>query len=124
MTKTEQIKILLGFITPLEGECQLGKEPWPDQCCCVCRFLLIDYWYCLRMPEELKNKGHCGCDVVRGYICTAGWMAYIEKYRHQVIPSDETGPFDEIKMTADWLNTKGFVVVTREQWEAMQKGKP
>ena len=61
------------FITPLEGECQLGKEPWPEQCCCVCQYQLIDYWYCLRMPKELKppdGKG-CGCDIIRGYICVA-----------------------------------------------------
>jgi len=60
------------LITPIEGECQLGKKPWPEQCCCQCKFLLVDYWYCRRMPESIKEKGHCGCEKVRGYICTAG----------------------------------------------------
>ena len=62
------------YLTPLEGECQLGKDPWPEQCCCSCRFLITDYWHCLRMPEELKPlKGEgCGCSVIKGYICTAG----------------------------------------------------
>jgi hypothetical protein len=59
------------YIDVLEGECQLSKEPWPDQCCCVCKYLLTDYWYCRRMPEELKPEGKCGCQVVRGYVCTA-----------------------------------------------------
>jgi len=60
------------YITPLEGECQIGKDPWPDQCCCICKYLLVDYWHCRRMPGEIKEKGHCGCEKIRGYICIAG----------------------------------------------------
>uniref|UniRef100_A0A6M3K354 Uncharacterized protein n=1 Tax=viral metagenome TaxID=1070528 RepID=A0A6M3K354_9ZZZZ len=75
--KDEEIKRLWGFLTPLEGECWLNKDhpvdldrKW-EQCCCICKFLIEDYWYCLRMPEELKQEGHCGCKVLRGYICIA-----------------------------------------------------
>ena len=67
-----EIAELKGYITPLEGDCQLGKGPYPEQCCCQCKWLRIDYWHCQRMPENLKEKGHCGCEKVRGYICTAG----------------------------------------------------
>jgi len=64
------------YVTPLEGECQLGKKPWPEQCCCVCKSLLTDYWYCLRMPQELKPEDGCGCGVVKGYICVCGERRY------------------------------------------------
>jgi hypothetical protein len=60
------------YSAPIEGECNLGKEMFGDQCCCVCRYLLTDYWHCRRMPEQLKPAGKCGCSVIRGYICTAG----------------------------------------------------
>lgn len=72
------IETIQGFITPQEGECWLEKEHPADsgrkwgQCCCSCKYLLTDYWYCQRMPDELKTEGHCGCEVVRGYICVAG----------------------------------------------------
>lgn len=67
-----EVDMLREYITPNEGECQIGKEPWPDQCCCRCKYLLIDYWHCTRMPEEMKESDHCGCEKVRGYICIAG----------------------------------------------------
>ncbi len=60
------------YSTPIEGECQLGKEPCPEQCCCICKYQLIDYWYCMRMPEAPKPDDGCCCVVIRGYICTAG----------------------------------------------------
>ena len=53
----------------IEGECQLEIT---KQCCCVCRYLIVDYWHCDRMPKKLKIPGKCGCKVIRGYICTAG----------------------------------------------------
>lgn len=56
----------------IQGKCNLGGEYLSDQCCCICKYLLTDYWYCLRMPEELKPPGKCGCEVIRGYICIAG----------------------------------------------------
>ena len=61
-----------------EGECWIHKSHHIDkkrkwgQCCCICKFLITDYWYCQRMPKHLKTKGHCGCEKVRGYICVAG----------------------------------------------------
>ena len=59
------------YCKPIEGECNLGKEVLGDQCCCICKYHLIDYWHCLRMPEALKPKEGCGCHVIKGYICTA-----------------------------------------------------
>jgi hypothetical protein len=64
-----EIDRLKSYITPFEGECRLGKEPWPDQCCCVCKYQLVDHWYRRNMPEELKTEGKCGCEVIRGWIC-------------------------------------------------------
>jgi polyhydroxyalkanoate synthesis regulator phasin len=71
-----EVERLRSFITPIENECWIGKDypgyegrKW-DQCCCQCKYLLVDYWYCRRMPKELKEEGHCGCEKIRGYICT------------------------------------------------------
>ena len=71
-----EVERLRSFITPIENECWIGKDypgyegrKW-DQCCCQCKYLLVDYWYCRRMPKELKEEGRCGCEKIRGYICT------------------------------------------------------
>lgn len=69
--KAMKITELRAFITPREGECQIGEKPWPDQCCCKCASLLTDFWHCRRMPDDLKVARGCGCEVIRGYICVA-----------------------------------------------------
>lgn len=52
-----------------ESQCNLGNEFLGEQCCCICKFQLVDYWHCTRMPEELKPEKGCGCSVIKGYIC-------------------------------------------------------
>jgi hypothetical protein len=47
-------------------DCTLEKE---NQCCCVCRYELIDYEHCTSNRELRDQLGRCICSVVKGWIC-------------------------------------------------------
>lgn len=45
------------------------RDPQVRQCCCHCRYHLVDYQHCCTNPQLRQETGRCICDTIKGYIC-------------------------------------------------------
>lgn len=52
---------------PEEGKCWLTTSH--NQCCCVCKNLIVDYHHCKIDDEYFGDKDRCICSDPAGWIC-------------------------------------------------------
>ena len=58
-------------------ECGIGKEPWPDMCCCTCKFNKRVYNHCCHGRMRVLDDG-CICNEELGfYVCIANEHPYV-----------------------------------------------
>jgi len=78
-----------------ENECQLGKEPFPEQCCCTCYWHRPTYEDCNTNPMlrrevarkisenggEVGKGGGCICDIQNGWACCVSMEGEVPNIR-------------------------------------------